>query len=976
MHETPVERFLGHVDPAHGPFGLLGLRPADYDPELIREALRSRLAQLSRHRQAASTEADEVRLALHVAAAQLCDDQVRRALLARQGVPSDAGPFSPRRIERADTPRAPTPEAPTPRTTPGRAERVGVLSTDEFRSVVLRVLAHSGGWNELAKRRLGGVAHAYGLDMDRLREALSDVATHSRRASDAMAPPGARARNTPHEPRNAPGALAAPISGRSRNALIGITALLFLLSFLMGIRLLSLLFVGPGPAPERTVEVALPGAQDAPAPDPGADERVASATSLTLSTGRPESDTPQAPMDLLEELRGANAALRDAPAQATAAFVRILGVVGARWPEIDAPTLQALRVEFVSFQQAAIRTDRNAALGVAEAIAAPAEPLADGQIIVDRDALTRATFAAGLMARLNRDDLISSIGSRFRGILARLSRDGGGARRRDFWPGVTLGLEGAADQLITGARDDAWRTRVGRGWASWIEQAERVGAEEPALGETLLLETIERMLVEGPDPSMSQAAHDAVSRLVAMLDFVGEEGGASERLVMWFDDPRVPTSALSLVTSRIVFGSLIPGFGPEMMLRPDASEAARQELRDDYALKLGISVSGDDRAVADFWRVRAREVLGARRTNVDPVGALERAAVLAMLNESASQRWAGEDEDALATARGARETEILEDAGAMVEAMVGKPVQVERLTAPSRSPDGQWARRYLAAMRNAGVRQELLNELRNDDDAIRGPVDADVLAEAACYGVPVPLRRSAQQVVERFRDDPYIVNALLEAMPNAARTPDVSQMIAGVTGRSIPSTNDPQWRATVRRALLERMAEMLARQRLPIVEALEMAIRETYEDRVAAGGALSMMGAGASGSGGGVSVAGASVAELASALRDTVVAHAQRFSEGQWTFTPLHELERRHGARRRLARGRLQEFAAAQLGLTEALAYVVAAERTSQAGEVRLVLDGLSESRRQATHVFHQIEAGEEAMLRLWLIRLGEEDEL
>jgi hypothetical protein len=415
-----------------------------------------------------------------------------------------------------------------------------------------------------------------------------------------------------------------------------------------------------------------------------------------------------------------------------------------------------------------------------------------------------------------------------------------------------------------------------------------------------------------------------------------------------------------------------------MMLRPDASEAARKELRDDYALKLGLSVSGEGRAVADFWRVRVREVIGSGRAGVDPVGALQRAAVLAMLNQSATQRWAGEDEEALQTARAARESQILEEAGAMVEAMVGRPVSVERLTAPSRAPDGQWARRYLAAMRNAGVRQELINELRNDDRGIRGPVDADVLTEVACYGVPVPLRRSAQQVVERHRDDAYVLNGLLEAMPNAARTPDVSQMVASVTGRAIPSTNDPAWRAEVRRALLERMAEVLARQKLAVVEALETAIRETYEDRVAAGGALSMMasGSGSAGGVGGVSVARASAAELALALRDATTAHARRFSEGQWTFTPLHELELRHRARTRLARGRLQEFAAAQLGLTEVMAYVVAAERTSQADGVRAVLAHLSEARREASHAFTQIEAAEEAMLRLWLIRLGEEDEL
>ncbi len=974
---TPVERFLGTVEPAHGPFGLLGLRPADYDAELIREALRQRLTQLSRHRQAASTEADEVRLALHVAAAQLSDPQVRRAILERLGF-ADAPTPAPRPGEdRAPSPAGPTGNGaagPPPATRPRTGIPMADLAPGDFKDVALRVLAHSGGWNEFAKRRLGGLAHAYGLDMRDLRRVLEAVAHDRGRPTPAGAPRREREHRAGAAP---PPGFAAPVSGRGRPTLLISTALLLLATLVMGVRLLSIVGGEPGAPPERTVQVALPDdRQDAPQPDPSPEEqRVEKATSLEISTGRDDSADAQRPADTLDEIRAAIDALPRAPREATRVFLRTLDVVGETWIDIDAPTLQALRVELASFLQVAIRTDRAAAIAAADAIASPASPIIDDGPVVDSGIMARATFSAGLMARLNRQDLISSIGSRFRGILARLSHDGSGARARDFWPGVALGLEGIAERYIAAAADPEARTRLARGWSAWLDVLERLRAEAPDVGDQLLLATIERAIIEGPDPAMNQAAHDAIGRLVAQLDFVSSESRASERLISWFDDPRISTTALSLVTSRIVFASLIPGFGPEMMLRPDDSEAAREELRDDYALKLGLPVSSEDRAVADLWRARAREAIDARQPSTDPVSALERAALLAKLNESATQRWAGEDGPALQTARDARIERILDEAQAMVEAMAGAPVDIERMTAPSSPPDGAWACRYLEAMRNAGIRQELLNELRNSDHGPRGPVDADVLAEAACYGVPLPLRRSAQSVAERFRDNAYLINGLLEAVSNAARTPDVSTMIMSVTGRALPSTSDPAWRAAARRDLLERLAEMLGRQKLARVEALELAIRETYEDRVAASGAM-VAASPADDGPAGISVAGATVAELAGALRDEMASHARRFSEGQWTLTPLHELERRHAARAGLARGRLQEFAAAQLGLAEAIAYVVAAERTSQATDVGAILDRLELHRREAGHVFRQIEAAEDAMLRLWLIRLGEEQTL
>ena len=105
------------------------------------------MARVSAHPLGATTDADEVRLALHVAAAQLRDPQVRAAieeeLRARTRVPSD------------------DPPPPDP-------------SADDraFAGTLLAAIAHSGGWNAEARRRVGALTHASRRDPSELVRAL------------------------------------------------------------------------------------------------------------------------------------------------------------------------------------------------------------------------------------------------------------------------------------------------------------------------------------------------------------------------------------------------------------------------------------------------------------------------------------------------------------------------------------------------------------------------------------------------------------------------------------------------------------------------------------------------------------------------------------------------------------------------------------------------------------------------------------
>src|ERR1051326_5005477 len=110
----PVIRFLGQEEASGGPFALLGLSPQSCTDELVLSALDRQIERIDHHAECDTPEADEVRLALHAAAAQLLDPIVRRHLIARwTGKKAPAAAPAPRQA-RPGTVGATPGVAPTP----------------------------------------------------------------------------------------------------------------------------------------------------------------------------------------------------------------------------------------------------------------------------------------------------------------------------------------------------------------------------------------------------------------------------------------------------------------------------------------------------------------------------------------------------------------------------------------------------------------------------------------------------------------------------------------------------------------------------------------------------------------------------------------------------------------------------------------------------------------------------------------------
>lgn len=181
----PILRYLADVDLDMGPFGLLGLTPQACDDQTIAAALQRQLSRVARHPHGSAIEADEVRLALHVAAAQLRDPDVRQELT------EDLESVRVRRAPFGDSPAPPAPPVPpAPRSAaPARPEppapaanppRMSPVLSTSFDHTAMWVIAHSGGWNAEAKRRLWSLANAMSVAPGELPEVIARVA---RRAS-------------------------------------------------------------------------------------------------------------------------------------------------------------------------------------------------------------------------------------------------------------------------------------------------------------------------------------------------------------------------------------------------------------------------------------------------------------------------------------------------------------------------------------------------------------------------------------------------------------------------------------------------------------------------------------------------------------------------------------------------------------------------------------------------------------------------
>jgi len=136
-HADPLlAEFLGADAGRGGPFALLGLPHEIRDDMQIATAVRRRLIQLDRHPRHLTPDADEVRLAVHAAAAQVTNLALRSALVEHwpPGAPSHMPSAWRRKMDSVS---------------PKLARQAAMI------------VGASGGWNDRAKKRLAFIARSH-----------------------------------------------------------------------------------------------------------------------------------------------------------------------------------------------------------------------------------------------------------------------------------------------------------------------------------------------------------------------------------------------------------------------------------------------------------------------------------------------------------------------------------------------------------------------------------------------------------------------------------------------------------------------------------------------------------------------------------------------------------------------------------------------------------------------------------------------
>lgn len=947
----PVEMFLGAAAAAGGPFALLALAPEDCTQELIIVQLQRQLKKVAAHPEASSHAADEVRLALHAAAAQLLEGATREG----------AGPATP---------------ANAPAIAGGVSAGMLAMERD-----IVATIAQYGGWNPQCLHRLALIAHSRGVSQEDFLGAIDSFRRVPAVAADAGGTTSGARRQGPL------GRLAGESSSHvgtveekdptPKVILSGLAAIVILLGLLGGaIYLVAALTsgggkqgvvpsIGPGAGTEASgdVEPVKDESHGRVTPElfpsaKGGGTKSAEPASASASAG----DVPA----LLKELREIIEVVAKDPAAAQARFVVAMRDARDLWTRASVDQIAGLQDSVVEYVYRAGRgvEGREA---IAACVSGVRELPAAG---IEAAQVRAAVYSAGLIARLSRERELPGESA---DVLAALMRESffrtmsiGDA---SFKGGATSACVELATRMTPRAgKNPVEEAKVQECWKTWLECVEASGLEKP-LRDRLVLQALDSLLRDSPEPTHSKPVFDGIGVLAAAFAWTAGED-ARGRLLRWFDDPDVSAPDLHAVTLAVVDKGLVAGVDASMVLSAGAGEAARSELRDRYREAWGAS-GASTRALASKQFLEAAE----SALRLDATEGIEARLLSALwcsrLCEVAGAIWLGRAQPTIPLA-----PEIMPSA-AVAAAMPG----VSILLTPESVPSSSWAVRYLAERTRIPERLALLSAYTSGGDVER-VLEAAVIVEEAVRGSPYTIRSAASQVVLAHASEAEFVNALLNESSTMPLTRDNASLVAQVSRGSTASLRSPEFRVVVRRSLVERLLELMSvGGNLGRVDAIADRLADSYQTRAtwaadAAGrDAASLLSAvesgvatgdGASGTPGAIPPVERSARLLRLAMDDEARRHLPSGKEPQ----TLDGLRQDRLARTRAAQGRAQQFVVEQTGIVDLLAYLVVSESPSQRSAVVEVLDAYGTARRGAGHVAEQVEAGERAMLKLWMLRL------
>ncbi|MBS0191615.1 MAG: hypothetical protein U0573_11165 [Phycisphaerales bacterium] len=587
----PVALFFGPT--GSGPFALLGVDARPMDSADVLEVLHRRLDQLAGHPQSATPAAEEVRLALHSAAAQLCDPALQELLLQQWGGSK---------------------ERPRERSGPGTPQAL-------FERELHLAVGMSGGWNDQARLRVLAACEARGVAV---ADAVSLLSLRSPPVEPVRIQPRARSRSTYP-------ALAAEVHLEEAYPqelhpekeyvrwdiflLAGFGALA-LVSVIATIILLSPSRPTPSPAPAT------------PAPELG----VASPVPVSVQ------ELPAIPADLSSgdaraislEIVGSTRDLATDGAAALQRFSRGYEAFGKSWTMMQADELAAVVSGIVDFAFAASRQD----IDVAKAITAPlATPIGDA-----KGSVRTLAMSAGIASRLLSE---ADLGRAAIQSIASLAIIPGAAQALDGAASFRAGIERALPDIAVAIAGSS--NRSPQPWKEFIEVRDAVFADRTEPKDRLTIGALDALL-HAPDAGVAGAP--GVQVLAAALSWQASDD-LRNAVFGWFDDMAIPGEAISAIT-RAMVASSAPGIDSTMVLAPASGPEARAAVRERLAQvwQAGPVRTSD---ISEEWKALAAKLLSEPAT--DPKAQLLLASRLALLTLAGEDIRTSKPDDAKAALR-------------------------------------------------------------------------------------------------------------------------------------------------------------------------------------------------------------------------------------------------------------------------------------------------------------------------------------
>lgn len=917
-----VSMLFGPDALASGPFSLLGLEIAVPTREQVEAALAERLEVLQAHPLSGSRDGLMLDEALRMTADKLLDPATRDHLVAR---------WKPRRA------------AVAPTSVPGSA----IAQLEEDARVLL---ALGSGWNPTVFRRLAWMAHARGIPSSQLVPVIRRVAMNpvgrgqvgtrlgaklvgGGFAPEGLAPPAVTAAGGP--------AIAAqPVdrwSEKKRAALIvGAVAIVSLAISAVSIGVI----ISQVTRDDRVSATARAGSGTGEGAALSSETPGGEAGLGALARSAPEAGNEIANREsVLARLRAATS--QDDRNAAAVMAAGLVPALASEWVALDAATRRTIVADLVDLVYAPDPAARDA---LVFALRAPAE--AHGTGGVHDSTIPEVAFSAGMLARLAQERNLPAGTAR----VVRMALES--ALGADH-PGRDVDFSGASRAalatLMVKMSPIAEAPTVGGDWATWTATA-AAASDTPSQRTALLLVALGRLCERAPEPTLDAASLAAIRHVTSEIDWT--EQAAQRWLIGAFVDPSVSSADLYAITGLLARRTAESGIDMAMVVPPMAGELRRAEIRDVLASQWGVREGyARDELVLAFV-ADAQAALDAAAGDLTPEQSLAAAYRVGLCNVAARRLTAGFFDAAV---------DALERADAVVVRARAEP---PRRAALRNDRDGEWARRYLSAGRHIGNRLELLQDLETEAGETVGPINADVLLAEAFRGSPSEVRRLAQNIAANRRDDPWVLAAALDTLPTAPSTVAVARLVGELSIAPAPRLEDPRWRTVARTRLVERTLELFAAGGTwASIDLLAEEFSRLYEERSRPQPTPTDAPRGGE----------PPAADLsASLLRARTREQALAALPAHRTPADLDRVDAERAARLRLAEGPVQRLVVEQRALAGVMAVLVVAERPAAAEGAIVVLDELARDCTLSTHVLEQVAACERAILRLWLLRLGE----